>query len=263
MSIPFTKMHGASNDYVYLDCIINHLTFTDEQLTRLAIAVSDRHKGIGSDGLVLIMPSQKADFRMRMFNADGSEAQMCGNASRCVAKYVREHKHTTKDTITLETLAGIKTLIIHSTGDTVTSVTVNMGQPRLTGLVGELTCVDMGNPHAVTFVDDLDSLDINTLGPRIEHDKAFPDRTNAEFVRVLNRNEIAMRVWERGSGETQACGTGACAATVACINKGLTDNEVDVHLPGGILHVAWDGKDVLLTGPAQEVFTGTFKFDNK
>lgn len=260
----FTKMHGAGNDYVYIDCVKQHCDFSEQQLKQLAVSVSDRHKGIGSDGLVLIMPSDSADFRMRMFNADGSEAQMCGNAARCVGKYVFEHGHTHSTSLSLETLAGIKHLTLHVSGGLVNSVTVNMGAPVILASnihnEHELACINMGNPHAVMYVDNPAHVDIDTLGPEIEHLPCFPEKTNVEFVRVINRKEIDMRVWERGTGETLACGTGACAAAVAAIKDRLTESTVTLHLPGGDLQVTWDGQDVLLTGPAHEVFNGEYRF---
>jgi diaminopimelate epimerase len=272
----FTKMHGAGNDYVYVDCTSKALTDPES----VAVAVSDRHKGVGADGLVLILPSEKADFRMRMFNADGSEAQMCGNASRCVGKYVYDHALTDKTELTLETLAGIRRLSLRVEGSKVSEVSVDMGAPVLSpaqipvDLPGDspviahplhvggeelsFTCVSMGNPHAVFFVDSLAKTDVLRLGPLIELHPLFPQRTNVEFVEVLSPTHLKMRVWERGSGETMACGTGACATVVAGVLNGLCSRECTVSLPGGDLHIAWDEASghVTLTGEAVEVFSG-------
>jgi len=259
----FTKMHGAGNDYIY----INTFEETVDDPAALAVQVSHRHFGVGSDGLVLIGPSDVADFRMRIFNADGSEAQMCGNASRCVAKYVWDNGMTAKNPIALETNAGIKTLDMHIEDGRVRAVTVDMGAPAtgcvdqpLPGTAYRYTDVSMGNPHCVIFVDAVDDLPLWQIGPPIENHPAFPDRTNVEFVRVIDRNTIQMRVWERGSGETLACGTGACASVVACIMNGFCDKDTDitVHLRGGDLTIRWDSaRDTILkTGPAQFVCKG-------
>jgi diaminopimelate epimerase len=273
----FTKMQGIGNDYVYMNCLTVPVSYPEQ----LAKAVSDRHFGIGSDGLVLILPSALADFRMDMLNADGSRAQMCGNAIRCVGKYVRERGLTDKDTITIETLAGVKTLTLHREGETVTSVTVNMGQPILTprdipiNLDGE-SCVDhpiqvagvdyrftgvsMGNPHAVVFLPEIAELDIARIGSGFEHHALFPERINTEFVRIDRDGSLHMRVWERGAGETLACGTGACAVLVASVLNGYSDREADIHLLGGTLRIRWDEADhcVHMTGPAAFVFEGEF-----
>lgn len=274
-TIPFTKMHGAGNDYVYLDCC----TFPQPaDPSALAIQVSDRHTGIGSDGLVLILPSDVADFRMRMFNADGTEAQMCGNASRCVGKYVYEHQLTNKTTITLETLAGIKHLVLHTDQGKVNSVSVMMGkacvqpatlitpnttisdQLRPFLQTHQVTNVNVGNPHAIFIVDNLQQTDTYALGREIEVLPVYPEKTNVEFVEIISRNEICMRVWERGTGETMACGTGACASVAATFAAGKTDNEVIVHLLGGDLHITIDSitTGITMTGPAEEVFNGVF-----
>lgn len=274
-TIPFTKMHGAGNDYVYLDCC----TFPQPaDPSALAIQVSDRHTGIGSDGLVLILPSDVADFRMRMFNADGTEAQMCGNASRCVGKYVYEHQLTNKTTITLETLAGIKHLVLHTDQGKVNSVSVMMGkacvqpatlitpnttisdQLRPFLQTHQVTNVNVGNPHAIFIVDNLQQTDTHALGREIEVLPVYPEKTNVEFVEIISRNEICMRVWERGTGETMACGTGACASVAATFAAGKTDNEVIVHLLGGDLHITIDSitTGITMTGPAEEVFNGVF-----
>ena len=271
----FTKMHGCGNDYVYVNLF-------EEQIgdpAKVSIAVSDRHFGIGSDGLITIGPSEIADFRMRIYNADGSEAEMCGNGIRCVAKYVYDHKLTDKAEITVETGAGVKTLQLTVEDDKVTLVRVDMGEPILTPdeipvvadgdrVVDEpivvddkewrMTCVSMGNPHAVVFVDDVAHFELEKYGPLFENHVRFPTRTNTEFVQIVSRNEAIMRVWERGSAETWACGTGTCATVMACILNGLTDNEVLVHLRGGDLRIAYDAKSnhIFMTGPATEVFEG-------
>jgi diaminopimelate epimerase len=271
----FTKMHGAGNDYVYVNCF-DETVPTD--LAALAIAVSDRHKGIGSDGLILIRPSSVADARMQMFNADGSEAEMCGNGVRCVAKYLYDHGIARKETLQIETGRGVLTLKVFVPKGTVDRVRVGMGQPILksaeipTRLPGDppvlvpldvagrelkVTCVSMGNPHCVIFVDEITDDLVLRVGPQIERHPAFPKRVNAEFVKVLSRSETQLRVWERGSGETQACGTGACAAAVAGVLAGLTDRKILTHLPGGDLELEWtSGGEVEMTGPAVEVFTG-------
>ncbi|REJ89645.1 MAG: diaminopimelate epimerase [Planctomycetota bacterium] len=271
----FTKMHGAGNDYVYVNCFEERLPGDVAQLAR---DVSDRHRGIGGDGLILIRPSERADARMQMFNADGSEAEMCGNGVRCVARYVYDHGIARKPELTIETGAGLLTLQLDVDGGKVSQVTVNMGQPILahdqipTTLEGdppvgvpldvagrtlEVTCVSMGNPHCVTFVDEITDEQVLGLGPLVERHPAFPRRVNAEFVRVDARDEVTMRVWERGSGETQACGTGACAVAVAGVLNDLTQRRILAHLPGGDLTLEWsEAGDVFMTGPAVEVFTG-------
>jgi diaminopimelate epimerase len=271
----FTKMHGAGNDYVYVNCF-------DEtppaDLAALAVAVSDRHKGIGSDGLILIRPSSVADARMQMFNADGSEAEMCGNGVRCVAKYLYDHNVARKETLRIETGRGVLVLKVLTSGGKVDRVRVGMGQPILksaeipTRLSGDppvlvpldvagrelrVTCVSMGNPHCVTFVDEITDDLVLRVGPQIERHPAFPNRVNTEFVKVVSRTETVLRVWERGSGETQACGTGACAAAVAGVLAGLTDRKILTHLPGGDLELEWTSSgEVEMTGPAVEVFEG-------
>ncbi len=271
----FTKMHGCGNDYVYVNLFEEQI----ENPAKVSIAVSDRHFGIGSDGLITIGPSDIADFRMRIYNADGSEAEMCGNGIRCVAKYVYDHKLTDKTEITVETGAGVKTLQLTVEDDKVTLVRVDMGEPILTPdeipvvadgdrVVDEpivvddkewrMTCVSMGNPHAVVFVDDVAHFELEKYGPLFENHVRFPKRTNTEFVQIISRNEAIMRVWERGSAETWACGTGTCATVMACILNGLTDNDVLVHLRGGDLRIVYDEKSnhVFMTGPATEVFEG-------
>lgn len=275
-TIRFTKMQGAGNDYVYVNCLDGMIGNVNET----ARIISDRHFGVGSDGLVLICPSDKADFRMDMYNSDGSQAEMCGNASRCVGKYVHDKGLTDKTVFTLETLAGIKTLelTLDDKGET-TAVRVNMGAPELDpakipiaddsenfidrevevdGRKWRVTGVSMGNPHAVTFIDDVDGLDIEKIGPKFENDPLFPKRVNTEFACVKDEKTIKMRVWERGAGETLACGTGACATLVAASLCGLVENEADIELLGGRLHIEWDreSNNVYMTGPAEFVFEG-------
>ena len=270
-------MQGAGNDYVYVNC----LEETIEHPASLARMVSDRHFGIGSDGLILIRPSVKADFFMEMFNADGSRSAMCGNGIRCVGKYVYEHGLTGKKALSINTLDGVKQLELHVEGGKIVAVTVDMGEPRLnpeaipvlaqsTPVVAEpievagrsfkMTCVSMGNPHAVVFVDDTATFPVEEIGKPFEFHPAFPERVNAEFVQVLSRTEANMRVWERGTGETLACGTGACASVVACILNDLTDDGVTVHLLGGDLFIHWNRatNEVFMTGPAATVFEGEF-----
>lgn len=271
----FTKMHGCGNDYVYVNCLRERVANPPE----LAIAVSDRHFGIGSDGLILIKASDKADFMMDMYNADGSSSAMCGNGIRCVAKYVYDYGLTKEKSITIETGAGIKYLTLTVEDGKVTEVTVDMGQPitkpSLIPVKGEeekivakpivaggeeykVTCVSMGNPHAVVFVEDTKKVEIEKVGPLFEHHEWFPERTNTEFIHIVDRKNIEMRVWERGSGETLACGTGACASVYACILNGFTEDEVKVKLLGGELIIRYDReKDVIfMTGPAVMVFEG-------
>ena len=272
----FTKMEGLGNDYVYVNC----LEETVDNPASLAQLVSDRHFGIGSDGLILIRPSTQADFFMEMFNADGTRSEMCGNGIRCVGKYVYDHGLTDKTEVSINTLAGIKHLSLHVEDGKVAAVTVDMGEPTLdpafipvnaevcpvvrepieaAGSSYEMTCVSMGNPHAVVFVDDTECFPLEEVGPAFELHPVFPRRVNAEFIQVLGRDETRMRVWERGTGETLACGTGACASVVACILNGLTDNEVTVHLLGGDLRIRWNRETnrVFMTGPATTVFEGT------
>ena len=271
----FTKMQGAGNDYIYL----NGFEKLPADLGSLARQMSDRHFGIGSDGLVIIMPSDSCDFRMRMFNSDGSEAEMCGNASRCVGKYVYDKGLTTKKELTLETLAGVKHLTLHTQGNTVEQVTVDMGEPILSApdipvnlsdspviahpleVEGEtfaITCVSMGNPHAVIFLDGMDRYDLHHIGSLIEHHKLFPRRTNVEFVEVLSPQDLRMRVWERGAGETLACGTGACATLVAAVLNGRSDRRATLHLLGGDLSIEWREQNnrIYMTGGAVTVFEG-------
>ncbi|MDL2267130.1 diaminopimelate epimerase [Desulfovibrio sp. OttesenSCG-928-G15] len=275
-SISFTKMHGAGNDYVYVE----EFDFSLPHPELLARYMSHRHFGVGADGLVLMGPSAVADFRMRIFNADGSEAQMCGNASRCVAKYLYEHRRTVQHELTLETGAGIKHLSLDVECGLVRFVRVNMGRPVLfpadipmsvegkTFVNQELgvadavwrgTAVSMGNPHLVVFVDDVNALDVPRIGPLFENHSYFPQRVNTEFVQIIDPKHIAMRVWERGSGETLACGTGACASLVACVLNERTESDITVSLPGGALHITWDNKgDVYMTGPAVSVCSGKY-----
>ena len=288
--INFTKMHGCKNDYLYIDCTKNELI----NPAKVSVKLSDRHTGIGSDGIILICPSSVADFRMRIFNADGSEAEMCGNGIRCVGKYVYDFSLTKNEEVRIET--GVRTKEEEATGiipenrikilkltvkdGKVSSATVDMGRPILTpseipvisdkdkfineavnvdGKDWYLTCISMGNPHAVTFVDDTKSLDLPVVGPKFEFNKIFPNRTNTEFIKVISRNELEMRVWERGSGETLACGTGACASAYAAMLNGLADNEVTVHLLGGDLIIKYDQNTdhIFMTGPCETVFSGS------
>ena len=271
----FTKMQGIGNDYVYVNCFQEEVKNPSE----LAIKVSERHFGIGSDGLILIKPSDVADFEMDMYNADGSRGMMCGNGIRCVGKYVYDYGLTDKTSITVNTLSGIKYLDLTVVDGKAVEIRVNMGAPILEtkeipmicekkqaiqepiiveGKTYHVTAVSMGNPHAVTYMDDIDHLDIETIGPKFEHHPCFPARVNTEFVKVIDRTHVKMRVWERGSGETLACGTGACAVAVACILNGLTEEDVTVSLLGGDLQIQWDRKEniVYMTGPAEVVFDG-------
>ena len=275
----FTKMHGIGNDYVYVNCFEE----TIENPEEVSIKISDRHFGIGSDGLVMIMPSDKADFRMRMFNADGSEGNMCGNATRCIGKYVYDNHLTDKTEITLETRSGIKYLTLYPENGKVQTVLVDMGKAILNpasipmkaegeefiskpvevnGKKVNITAVSMGNPHAVTFVDDVESLDLEKIGPDYENHPLFPERVNTEFAKIIDDHTVMMRVWERGSGETWACGTGACACAVACVKNGFFpyDKEITVKLRGGDLYITYknDGT-VLMRGPAETVFTGSIE----
>lgn len=273
--IKFTKMEGLGNDYVYIDAI--HQPIDKE--SDLARFVSNRHLGIGSDGLILIDNSKQADFKMKMFNSDGSEAEMCGNGIRCVGKFVYDKHLTEKTTVTIETLAGIKTLELYVKEGKVETVKVDMGEPILEPKkipvisskeqvknmklkVEEkeflVTCVSMGNPHAITVVDNVENFEVERYGKKIEMEKYFPNRTNVEFIEIINQNYIKMRVWERGAGETLACGTGACASVVACCINEITNRKVKVDLLGGSLDIEWNEKDnhVYMTGPAKTVFEG-------
>ena len=276
--IRFTKMHGISNDYIYINCMNGQ----PECPQHLSVEMSDRHTGVGGDGIILICPSEIADFKMRIFNADGSEAKMCGNGSRCVGKYVYDYGLTDKTRITLETLSGIKVLSLHLRDGKVDTVTVDMGEPVLipceipvrhsgdsmidhkvisAGKEYRLTAVSMGNPHGVIFGADPDSLPLEAIGPGLECHDMWQDRANIEFASVLFPSEIKMRVWERGSGETMACGTGACATAVAAVLNGLTGRRVTVHLRGGDLTIEWrpDDNHVYMTGSATTVFEGTYE----
>ncbi len=270
----FTKMHGIGNDYVYVDCFRE----TVANPVELAVRVSPRHTGIGADGLILIRPSDVADCRMEMYNADGSRGDMCGNGIRCVGKYVYDHGIARKDTLLIDTDAGVKALYMVLEDGRATAATVDMGEPILDGpripvkmggrvvnealvvddLVHHVTCVSMGNPHCVLFVNDVEALDLTKIGPSFEHHTFFPKRVNTEFVKVLNRAELRMRVWERGSGETAACGTGACAALVAAVLNDKAERAATIHLNGGDLRVEWNAANnhVFMTGPATEVFSG-------
>jgi len=270
----FYKMHGIGNDYIYFDCLQEELADPEG----VSIRLSDRHTGIGGDGIVMICASKVADAKMRMFNADGSEGMMCGNAIRCVGKFLYDFDKVKKTTLTVETLSGIKTLRLTVKGGKVAEVEVDMGAPILDGraipttidgekIVGykydflgydeEITCVSMGNPHSIIFKDP-DDLDLEKIGPRYEHAPIFPSRVNTEFVKVLGRNEVKMRVWERGSGETRACGTGACAVAVASVLNGYADRnaEIIVHLLGGDLSIRWTDETVFMKGSATLAFTG-------
>lgn len=272
----FTKMHGIGNDYVYVNLFKEHLSGEPEEVAR---TVSDRHFGIGSDGLILIGPSERADVRMRMFNADGSESEMCGNGVRCVAKYIYDHGIATKDVVTIETGRGVLTLDIEAEGGKAARVRVDMGPPILraaeipTTLPGDppvdvplsvndqdltLTAVSTGNPHVVVYVLDVDRAPLDVLGPALECHPVFPARVNVHFVQVLGPGEVRMRTWERGSGITLACGTGACAVCVAGVLSGRTRRRLLAHLPGGDLELEWPDDDgsVFMTGPATEVFSG-------
>ena len=269
-------MQGLGNDYVYVNCFREKIA----DPSRLAVEISDRHFGVGSDGLILINPSDKADFEMEMYNADGSRGEMCGNGIRCVAKYVYDYGLTDQTSISVETLGGIKYLDLTVKDGKAVLVKVDMGKPELSpekipvvsageevvdepidvdGQNYRMTCVSMGNPHAVVYVDcDVRDLPLEEIGPKFENHERFPNRVNTEFVRVLDRRTVEMRVWERGSGETLACGTGACAVAVSCVLNGLTEDEVTVKLLGGDLQIKWDReKDtVFMTGPAEVVFDG-------
>lgn len=281
IDIKFTKMHGAGNDYIYIDATVE----SPFDFSSLAIAVSDVHFGIGSDGLVAIMRSDVADFRMRMFNSDGTEAEMCGNATRCVGKYVYDRGLTSKTEVTLETLAGIKILHLHVNDGEVETVTVDMGEPTLkpnlipvrssnpdvkiaevetvAGISYPITGVSMGNPHGVIFTDKITDEQVLSHGPLLEVADIFPRKANIEFANVLDRRTIEMRVWERGTGETFACGTGACATAVAAVLNGVADRDVDIKLRGGTLHIRWDEETnhVFMTGPAKFVCDGIFYFE--
>ena len=282
--IKFTIMEGLGNDYVYVDCTKQDI----ENASNLAKIISDRHFGVGSDGLILIKSSKKADFRMQMFNSDGTEAEMCGNGIRCVGKFVYDKGLTDKTTLKIETLAGIKVLNLNVEGGKVKTVKVDMGEPILDyklipakdgkvykskdgikfykvnidieGNLKELTCVSMGNPHGVDFANNVEKLKVEKYGPIIEVDKHFPNKVNVEFIEILDKHNIKMRVWERGAGETLACGTGACASVVASVLNGYTERNVTVELLGGKLEIEWNKENnhIYMTGAATEVFEGEF-----
>ena len=274
----FTKMQGIGNDYIYINCFEEKVQNPSE----LSVKLSERHFGVGSDGIILIEPSEKADCRMDIYNADGSQAMMCGNGIRCVGKYVYERGIAKKDVLKVDTMSGVKTLFLDVQNGKVRSVKVDMGKPDFHAadipvdypkeqLIDEpvafgseeyrITCVSMGNPHCVLFVDSVNGVEIEKIGPKLECDRIFPKRANIEFVQVLSKDEINMRVWERGSGETWACGTGACAAAVACAVNHKTGRSVTVHLKGGDLQIEWDDKTdtVRMRGPAEFVFDGTIE----
>ena len=279
MKIDFVKMHGLGNDFILIDCLSKPLG-DSSFLSYLAKKLCNRNFGIGADGLMLILPSSKADLRMRIFNYDGSEAQMCGNGIRCFAKYAYENKLVSKNKFTVETLAGIIIPELTITNNKILGVKVNMGTPKLRRreipmngkdtptVVNEtlkinpeqtvkITCVSMGNPHCITFVNDVQSISVDEIGPKIENHPLFPEKINVEFIQVLNKQEINFRVWERGVGETLACGTGACAALVAAVLNKKTDREATIHLPGGDLDIQWaDDGHVYMTGPAELAFRG-------
>lgn len=271
----FTKMHGCGNDYVY----VNGFTEKVADKPKAVVALSDRHFGIGSDGVIFINPSQQADFEMEMYNADGTRAEMCGNGIRCVGKYVYDHGMTDKTSITVESFGKVKYLELTVENGKVVKVKVNMGKPELTandvpvvseheqvideeiivkGKTYRMTCVSMGNPHAVVFMDDVEHLAIEEIGPYFENHERFPNRTNTEFVQVIDDSHVKMRVWERGTGETLACGTGCCATAVACVLNHLTGAHVTVQVLGGEIEIYWDQKEnlVYMTGPAVTVFEG-------
>ena len=279
--LKFTKMHGLGNDYVYMDAINQKIENREE----LARYVSDRHFGIGSDGLILICESKVADFRMQMFNSDGTEAEMCGNGIRCVGKFVYDKKMTNKDIVTIETLAGIKTLKLTIKDGKVEKARVDMGEPilepskipviskempvknlklKIEDKEFNFTAVSMGNPHAITFIDkDVKEFELEKYGKPVEINDAFPKRTNVEFINIVDRNNIKMRVWERGTGETLACGTGACASAVASVLNGYTDRNVNVELLGGTLEIEWNEENnhVYMTGSATTVFEGEIEYE--
>jgi diaminopimelate epimerase len=277
VKLKFVKMHGAGNDFIVVDGTTEKII--EDDLPELSKRICDRHFGVGGDGLIIVLHSNVADFRMRIFNPDGSEAEMCGNGVRVFAKYIYDRKMHKDVVMTVETLAGIKTLEINATGDKAKTVRVDMGEPKLlrfeipmrgkpdVKVIGEplrvagkrieITCVSMGNPHCVVFVDDVDHYPVGKMGPLIENHPKFPARTNVEFVEVINPSEMRVRTWERGVGETLACGTGACASVVAGSLNGKTLRKVTVHLRGGDLNIEWaDNNRLLMTGPAEEVFEG-------
>lgn len=276
MQLHFTKMEGLGNDYIYFDGINQRIPMDKDFITKL----SDRHFGIGSDGMIVILPSDQYDFKMRMFNLDGSEAMMCGNGIRCFAKFIYDHKLSDKHVLEIETKSGLRVVELQFEDSKCIGAKVNMGKPILTckdipctydqeTMIDEtvmiddqnyrLTTISMGNPHTVTFVDDLESLDLAVLGPKFEHHELFPESVNTEFVQVVNDHYVKMRVWERGSGETMACGTGACAVMYACYLNNYTTNKVTVELLGGCLEIAYEEETIMMTGPAVSVFEGTIE----
>lgn len=279
--IKFTKMHGLGNDYVYIDCYSKDVNLGN--ISDLAKFMSNRHFGIGSDGIILICKSDIADFKMRMFNFDGSEAEMCGNGIRCVGKFVYDKGLTDKETVKIETLAGIKILNLNVKDGKVQTVRVDMGEPifnpkkipvnfknepvrglKIKAIDKEFnfTCVSMGNPHAIAIIEDTKRFDIEKYGPILEVDEHFPKRSNIEFIEIVDKENVKMRVWERGAGETLACGTGACATAVACNINGLTERKVNIELLGGTLEIDWDEETnhVFMTGPATTVFEGEIDY---
>lgn len=281
MILQFTKMQGCGNDYVYVNGFTQRIE--QDKKKNVVIALSDRHFGIGSDGVIFINPSDIADFEMEMFNADGSRAEMCGNGIRCVAKYVYDHKMTDRTEFTIESFGKIKQISVTAKDGKAQLIRVDMGEPELAsdkipvisdmekvidapieadGRTFRMTCVSMGNPHAVIF-EDPDTVGLEQIGSLIENHRLFPKRTNTEFVKVIDRQNVRMRVWERGTGETLACGTGCCATAVACILNGLTDRKVTVHVLGGDIVVEWDEKDnhIYMTGPAVTVFSGEIEIE--
>ncbi len=276
MKLKFTKMHGCGNNYLYFNCFEQPIDHPEE----LSIALSDQHFGVGSDGIILICPSDTADAKMRIFNADGSEGKMCGNGIRCVGKYLYDNGIARKPEIKIDTLSGIKALQMEVVDGTAVGATVNMGKAILTpseipvridgeravdvpivvnGIQQRVTCVSMGNPHCIVFVDDVDSLDLSAIGPGFEHHELFPERINTEFIRVIDDHTLQMRVWERGSGETWACGTGACASAVAAVLNGYCpmNEDITLHLRGGDLRIRYTEQAVYMTGPATTVFEGS------
>lgn len=273
----FTKMHGCGNDYVYVNGFVEKLE--QEKKPEIVRRLSDRHFGIGGDGVIFINPSEEADFEMEMYNADGSRAEMCGNGIRCVGKYVYDKGLTDKTQVSVISAGKIKYLTLHTENGKVKTVRVNMGEPEfvaanvpvisqneqvideeieVNGQTYKMTCVSMGNPHAVVFIDDTESLAIEQIGPHFENHERFPRRTNTEFVQVIDRNYVKMRVWERGTGETLACGTGCCATAAACVLNGLTENEITVEVLGGKIQIEWNREEnlIYMTGPAETIFDG-------
>lgn len=273
----FTKMHGCGNDYVYVNGFVEKLE--QEKKPEIVRRLSDRHFGIGGDGVIFINPSEEADFEMEMYNADGSRSEMCGNGIRCVGKYVYDKGLTDKTQVSVISAGKIKYLTLHTENGKVKTVRVNMGEPEfvaanvpvisqneqvideeieVNGQTYKMTCVSMGNPHAVVFIDDTESLAIEQIGPHFENHERFPRRTNTEFVQVIDRNYVKMRVWERGTGETLACGTGCCATAAACVLNGLTENEITVEVLGGKIQIEWNREEnlIYMTGPAETIFDG-------